>query len=174
MTERWLPVRDNARYEVSDMGRVRSLWFHNRQVERPRATPLMLRPTKVAGYQRLSIGRPSVVGSRTASVSTLVLEAFVGPRPDGYEAAHLNGRRDDDRLLNLAWVSHTENESHKVAHGTVISGTRNHNARLTEPQVQEIRRRSSAGESFAALGRAFAVSSDNVALIVKRKAWRHV
>jgi len=54
-------------------------------------------------------------------VHTLVLTAFVGPRPPSLEARHLNGNPQDNRWPeNLAWGTHSENEKDKIKHGTNI------------------------------------------------------
>ena len=39
-----------------------------------------------------------------------VLLAWVSPRPEGYEADHLNGNNTDNRLCNLQWVTPSENQ----------------------------------------------------------------
>lgn len=54
----------------------------------------------------------------TAKVHQLVLEAFVGPRPEGMVTRHLNGDPSDNRLTNLAWGTHAENNADTVQHGT--------------------------------------------------------
>jgi hypothetical protein len=41
---------------------------------------------------------------RTITVANAVLEAFVGPRPRGHYAEHINGDTTDNRLCNLRWV----------------------------------------------------------------------
>lgn len=56
-------------------------------------------------------------GGRTERyVHHLVLETFVGPRPDGMETRHLNGNHSDNRVENLAWGTKSENGADKVAH----------------------------------------------------------
>src|SRR3989442_771331 len=44
-----------------------------------------------------------------AKVHTLVLEAFVGPRPEGAVCRHLNGDARDNRPENLVWGTHKQN-----------------------------------------------------------------
>lgn len=100
MTEEWRPVEGfEEYYEVSNFGRVRSL---DRMVIRPPQTPywrkgIVLTP----GAHPSSGNRPHVNMSgggkkKTAQVSVLVAEAFIGPRPDGMECCHY----DDDPLNN--------------------------------------------------------------------------
>lgn len=46
------------------------------------------------------------------SVHLLVLENFVGERPEGYTANHKDGNRYNNSLSNLEWVPHSENVRH--------------------------------------------------------------
>lgn len=108
------------------------------------------------------------------AVHRLVLMAFVGPCPDGMECAHLNGNPSDNRLENLAWMTHRENESHKIIHGTINRGHRNGQARLTREQVISIRTRRSAGETFAAIGEDFGIAESQIWQIVKGQSWANV
>ncbi|QBI97752.1 HNH endonuclease [Mycobacterium phage Zeuska] len=101
----WRPVVGHeGKYLVSDEGQILSL-----------ITGKTLRPgTMVSGHRYVTIARPS----RTALVHTLVMEAFVGPRPEGYEIRHLNGNPDDNRLENLQYGTRSENAEDSKAHGT--------------------------------------------------------
>lgn len=140
-TRSWrLPVRDEStpsisapeiwcaipglegRYDVSDQGRVRSLRFRGGRVDVPRKTPLILRPAlSKFGYWHVGIDR------RARQNHLLVLEAFVGPRPIGQEAAHLNGVRTDNRRENLAWKTRSENA---MGQGSRVTGTRRARIRI--------------------------------------------
>ena len=51
-------------------------------------------------------------------VHRLVLETFVGPCPDGMETCHNNGIHTDNRLENLRWDTHSNNQKDSVKHGT--------------------------------------------------------
>ena len=46
-------------------------------------------------------------------IHRLVLEAFVGPCPEGKECNHKNHERDDNELTNLEWVTRSENNKHR-------------------------------------------------------------
>lgn len=118
--EQWLPVVgwDN-RYEVSNLGRVRSkshdFTNSNGVTKRFRGRTLSAGPNG-AGY-------PVVVLSangerRNEYVHRLVLESFVGPCPDGMQACHNNGNPSDSRLENLRWDSPSSNMLDKQVHGT--------------------------------------------------------
>lgn len=110
---RWLPVPGyEGRYDVSDTGQVRSL-ISTRNLPVPR--PHKANPNS-SGYLalRLSDGQTT----RTRLVHHLVLLAFVGPRPEGTEARHRNGRQTDNSVANLSWESHSVNMQDRVEHGT--------------------------------------------------------
>jgi hypothetical protein len=51
-------------------------------------------------------------------VHRLVLEAFVGPCPEGMECRHLDGNPGNNRLENLAWGTARENWEDALRHGT--------------------------------------------------------
>ena|SRR3990167_3104124 len=116
-SEQWRPVVGyEGRYEVSDHGRVRSVWFRNKQTDRRRSIPLIRRlSADDLGYKRVSLCQ--ALHSRTRLVHQLVLEAFVGPVPTKYEAAHLDGNPSNNSLGNLRWVSRSENQLQRHWHG---------------------------------------------------------
>lgn len=123
--ERWLPVVGyEGRYEVSDMGRVRSLdrlVATQQPKERKTFKGRMLRPVKFGdrkNYLAVCLHRDAKPRQTTRRVHVLVLEAFVGPRPDGQYARHLNGEPSDNRLANLAWGTLVENAADQFVHGT--------------------------------------------------------
>ena len=49
------------------------------------------------------------IAGKLYRVHRLVLEAFVGQCPEGFECNHKNRDRSDNRLENLEWVTHIEN-----------------------------------------------------------------
>jgi hypothetical protein len=97
-------------------------------------TLVPLRPAKVPdGYHLVTL---YVHGRKiTRSVHSLVLSAFIGPRPNGLVACHNNGTRHDNRLENLRWDSQSANLRDRVAHGTSYRGEGNPRAKLTTAQV---------------------------------------
>lgn len=55
-------------------------------------------------------------------VHRLVLEAFVGQCPDGMECCHNNGIANDNRLENLRWDTHENNNKDRKLHGKYPKG----------------------------------------------------
>ena len=123
LPEEWRPVVGfEGFYEVSDAGRVRGL---DRDVDRGRLSGTLftmfvkgriLKNSETA--DRYHLVRLRNQGVRQAKVQILVLEAFVGPRPDGYECRHLDGCRTNNRLENLRWGTRSENQRDRNLHGT--------------------------------------------------------
>jgi hypothetical protein len=167
--ERWRPVVDyGGLYEVSDLGRVRSL--HGGKGKGKRGG--LLRPM-VAGRTNIHLrvilhedGR-----RKTRLVHQLVMEAFVGPRPAGQEVRHGPGGVLDNRLVNLCYGSRRENMADKVRDGTLIYGEDIKNSRLTEQIVIECRRRYAAGETITVLGAEFGVNQGTIGEAVTGDTW---
>lgn len=90
MTEIWRTTTGFPNYEVSSVGRVRSKRG-------------LLSPFRHNQYTLVNLfrGRAFV----QCKVHVLVLETFVGPRPEGYQAHHKNGNKHDNRVENLEWLS---------------------------------------------------------------------
>lgn len=115
---RWLPVPGwEGEYEVSDLGRVRSVEriVPRRSVPQTIAARILKTPPASHGYPRVNLCRNGSYTQRT--VHSLVLEAFVGPCPPGMECLHGNGIRTDARLVNLRWGTSKENKADMVRHG---------------------------------------------------------
>lgn len=105
----------------------------------------------------------------------LVLEAFIGPCPEGMECRHFpNADVTDNQLSNLSWGTKHENAKDKEYHGTVNRGERNGGAKLTEVQVREIKRLCANGCTQKSAGAMFNVSQQTVQKIIHGKKWKHV
>lgn len=109
--EQWRPVPGyEGYYEVSDQGRVRSLDRLIVYVNGDRHyTKGKLKSVSDNGNGYLSVSLSRNNSDVRRYVHRLVLEAFVGPAPEGMEACHGNAKRHDNRLSNLRWDTRVEN-----------------------------------------------------------------
>jgi hypothetical protein len=91
---------------------------------------------------------------------------------------HLNDIPSDNRLINLQWGTPRENAVRAIQNGRFVAagvrGERHHQAKLSEDQVREIRRRHAAGESAMSLARWFRMSDTTIGRIVMRRIWSHI
>ena len=145
--EAWLPaVGWEGLYEVSDLGRVRSLprkggnnrWYGGN----------VLTPYPNKGYPMVPLCRKGK--RKMCQVHVLVLTAFVGPCPPGMQGCHGDGNRGDPRLSNLRWDTPAGNMRDQYRHGTRVAGDHHPAAKLSDAEVAEIRRRHAAGVSGTA------------------------
>ena len=122
-TEKWLPVVGHEGiYEVSDLGRVRSLDRVSARGHRVSGRMLKLvSQAKDGPDARQTVSLHKGGKQRTRLVHHIVLEAFVGPRPEGMEACHWDGDASNNRLANLRWDTHRSNEADKLRHGTWVN-----------------------------------------------------
>lgn len=174
MPEKWrrIPGFDPA-YEVSDRGRVRT-WKVRGRGKKLSDKPTLMSPAPNGsmGYLRVCIRHDGK--SMTVAVSSLVLFAFHGPRPEGKESCHKNGDPTDNRSKNLYWGTHVENCRDRVRHGRAPRGERHGLARLSDDDVREIRRRFKLGDKARVIAGDFKISHPHVLDIAKRKRWAHV
>lgn len=167
-SERWLPVPGyEGLYEVSDLGRVRSL---------PRNTTrgkVLKQANDGGGYLFVGLSRNGRTSLR--KVHHLVLEAFSGPRPEGMQGCHGPGGRSDNRATQIYWGTLSRNYgADKVRDGTDSNGERNGRAKLTAAIVIVARRRSAAGMATNALAREYGVHPKAMKDAITGKHWRSV
>jgi hypothetical protein len=123
-------------------------------------------------YQQVCLYLDGVRAQRT--VHSLVLEAFVGPRPIDAVSRHLDGCPDNNRLTNLEWGTPSENTADMDAHGRMRHGTAHKLARLHEDDIPKIRAAHAGGSSTKIIAREYAVNAETIRKIVNRKSWTHV
>lgn len=169
----WLPVPGfEGRYERNKLGQYRGIIY---KPGIPRRVPLMLKQTvHVDGYLWVLL-RKEGGGDKGFSVAATVLELNVGPRPEGMQACHNNGVRDDNRIENLRWDTIESNMQDKWAHGTMPHGTSHHGAKLSEAGVRLMRfLRDVHRVSCRDLSLWFMVSVGTVKHVCAGKNWKHV
>lgn len=181
--ERWLPIAGYDYYEVSDLGRARSLdrviLCRNRWggVSYRRYRGCVLTPGRNRrGYLYVNLPHDQG-GGRMFAVHVLVAEAFLCPRPDGMEVRHGPNGQLDNRASELRWGTPKENNGpDKERDGTLLRGSRSPVAKLTEAAVIDIRARVTAGAVGiqGQLAEEYDVSFSLISQIVRRKIWRHV
>ena len=114
MEEIWKDIKGyEGTYQVSTLGRVKSvgriLSYKNHQDREQKET--VMNPYKSRDY--LGIVLYSCGKRKSFLVHRLVANAFI-PNPDNKEEVnHKNGNKHDNRVENLEWVTHSENNLHR-------------------------------------------------------------
>jgi hypothetical protein len=170
MEELWKPAAGwEGFYEVSTLGRARS-------VDR------LARHAK-GGHQRIKgkilkdcyhdfgyvLWGFSANGNQRAVYAHIVmLETFVGKRPNGMQACHNDGNPKNCRLDNLRWDTVQANNDDKKIHGTTKRGEQNHGAKLTSEDVLHIRQ---AKGTCREISKNYGIHPDTVSLIKTKRRW---
>lgn len=107
MKEEWKPIKGyEGLYEVSNMGRVKSLRYGKERI--------MSTPDDSSGYKRVKLTKQITKGKQ---VHRLVAEAFI-PNPMNLPVVnHLDGDKHNNCVSNLEWCTKKENTNHAIKTG---------------------------------------------------------
>ena len=176
MKEEWRPIAGyDGKYEVSSIGRVRSLLLIKNQCNQIRDVPLVLKLQVKGGpykYWVVTLYRNSSNIKRY--VHRLMYQSFVGPLINGQEICHKNGKSLDNRIKNLEQKTPLENTLDKHRHGTMLRGVDLPGSRLNEQKVRDIRKRFDSGESARSLAKEYGVYWRTVYAVIYKESWKHV
>ncbi len=116
--ERWKQVVGfEGLYEVSDQGRVRSI-DRVIMVERYGSNYAKHLVGKVLAGGKDTNGYWGVqINRRFVRIASIILEAFVGSRPNDYEALHKDDNKNDNSLSNLYWGTRGDNRNDHYIRG---------------------------------------------------------
>ena len=171
MTENWMPVVGyEGLYEVSDLGRVKSLARRTRTIK---VKERILKPVNVYGYQTVQLCKEGAIKGKR--IHRLVLETFVGPCPEGCEASHrFDNDRTNNTLDNLCWETRSVNLDRKREHGTHQQGERHGCHRLLEADVYLARLMEKMGWQQRHLADYFGVAQSTMWAALRGKTWSHL
>jgi len=156
-------------YQVSDAGRVKSLPNSKHKAEL--ILKHWIQNTKGYHYIYLRNGRGE---KRSFAVHRLVLEAFVGKRPNGKQCAHSDGNPANNNLDNLRWATAKENIDDRKRHGRTASGENNGSAKLDEKCVKTINKLKHTGVSAYEIGHLACVSTATIDRVWRGETWRDI
>jgi len=169
--EEWRDIEDyEGIYQVSNMGRVRRVSGGGHGAR----SGHILKPSRGSNeYLTIALHHNK---QKTYPIHRLVCQAFHGHPPGSrYEVNHKNGKKDDNRAINLEWVTHGENMLHArrilgVKMGASLRGESHPRSQLTDEQVRQIRRSwETRHYTLAELGELFGVSRSHICKIIYRK-----
>ena len=177
MEEIWrqLHFYANGRYEVSNMGRVRTIYT----TIPPKV--LRTRVCKSNGYDTINFTFEGK--KKTFTIHSLVAKLFIRDYDGNNEVVnHIDGNKLNNDVSNLEWVTHKENSQHASQMGlNDYQRTRktknNVSARkVTMTQANEIRSKYVSGSrthGARALGREYGLPHTAILAILKGKTYTH-
>jgi hypothetical protein len=173
--ERWLPAPGwEHTYEVSDLGRVRSI---------DRVVPTTTRGNrrvrgKVKTVYRFKTNYPTVTfydaerqQPLPVPVHRLVCRAFHGPPPSkAHVVAHWDGNPENNRADNLRWATAKENAEDTQRHGRRYG----QNSKITEDAARAIIAAANSGERPKDIMQRLGLSRHTVYNVCKGNSWGHL
>ncbi len=164
----WRTIEHAPIYEVSNEGTVRLRVDHGN-----RRAGLVMKGSVIRGY-RWHVLKHRDGAKYMNSAHSLVLTAFVGPRPTRlHHAAHGDSDRSNNRLENLRWATPEENRADGVAHGS-WKGERHYKAKLTDEDVIAARVAYAFGARQCDLARHYGVHRGTMRALLIHRSWSHV
>lgn len=101
MEEEWRIIADFPDYQVSNLGRVKSLYKNK-----------LLRPKKHnKGYETICLSKDKILYYRL--IHRLVALNFIDQIDGKPEIDHIDGNKKNNCVSNLRWVNHSENNLNK-------------------------------------------------------------
>jgi hypothetical protein len=150
-------------YQVSNFGRVKS---ETRGPKNP--------TTKNRRYLSVRLHKDGKAANHY--VHRLVAKAFI-PNPENLpQTNHRNGKRHDNHVSNLEWVTASQNTRHsfQVLGNRPAWGERSNFSKLTEKQVTKIRFRLKQGDKHRDIAKDFDVSRTTVGAINTGANWKYL
>jgi len=167
--DEWRAIPSFPEYEVSNLGRIRRVKPGRGAV----AGRIIWASENGHDYPRVNLWS----GNRRTwmTVHSLVAEAFLGPRPAGYDVNHIDGNKRHPGASNLEYVTRSENLNHAFRTGLKIplQGEATSSAKLKAVQVIAIREMARTA-SYVDIAKAFGIDNGRVSRICRGLLWASV
>ena len=137
-------------YQVSNLGRVKSLRFGKEKILAPS-------PTDKTGHLMVVLHKNGK--RKCAKVHQLVMFAFTGERPEGKVVMHLDSNPQNNELSNLRWGTNVENSIEAARQGKIGR------QKLKAKDVEEIRALLEQGASTKDIAEKYGITDRNVRYI---------
>ncbi len=171
MIEAWKKVGGYDYYEVSNLGKVRSLdkVVNYRYGLRTISGKLLKQAKTFGGYYFVILTKDNE--PKTHLIHRLVAQAFIS-NPNKYKTVdHLDFNKANNCISNLDWCDLSTNIKRYCDANIRPVGSQLPDAKIKESDVLEIRK---SNKSQSALGRQYGITQSAVHKIIYRKSWKHL
>jgi hypothetical protein len=162
----------DGRYEVSNLGRVRSLLDC---LLRPKTPTLKIQSVDMNGYPTVNLYfHKKLIVKR---IHRLVALAFIPNPANKPQVNHIDGVKSNNNLSNLEWVTKSENIQHSYNIGTHkrLKGEDATNVKWSNAEVIEIKNAINTGMTSKQLYEKFpTLNSKHLYLFRKNKTFKHL
>lgn len=166
----------NGIYFVSNLGRIKSVdhYINSRWGCVLKKGRFLKFRKSIKGYIQVSF---SLKGKRfNTGVHRVIARAFIPNPLNKPQINHINGIKDDNRLVNLEWCTNRENQIHAVKNKLVNLnyGERHHNSKLTNKEVVKVRELHKIGFTNIELAKDYKISATAMSNILRRKTYNNI
>ena len=127
--EEWKPIEGFPRYQVSNMGRVKSFTNPNK--------PKILRPHQLkSGYLMVHLAKGEEWGSNETEcvrIHKLVADAFIPNPLNRCHIRHINQDRTDNRVENLKWTTPEESANDPITKANRMAAVPQRIEKISKP-----------------------------------------
>ena len=127
--EEWKPIEGFPRYQVSNMGRVKSFTNPNK--------PKILRPHQLkSGYLMVHLAKGDEWGSNETEcvrIHKLVADAFIPNPLNRCHIRHINQDRTDNRVENLRWTTPEESANDPITKANRMAAVPQRIEKISKP-----------------------------------------
>jgi hypothetical protein len=162
--EVWKTVKGFENYEVSNYGNIKSLNY-----KRSNLTKNLKTTINNCGYKYVILSKNNI--QKTVTIHRLVAIHFLENKENKKCVNHINENKQDNRVDNLEWLTHSENSKYSLKTGGNKNVSENHwNCKLSKINVLEINKLLNEGFlSQKKIAEIFNVSPSAISLIKNKK-----
>ncbi len=176
--ETWKGILGYNKYQVSNLGKIRKMSYKNYMERnscfRTYKEILMTPATDRDGYLRVGLRRN---GKRKHFYLHRVIAQTFIPNPENKPCInHKNGIKDDNRIKNLEWCTHSENTKHAYSIDLLDKkGEKHHKVKLSNDDVVEIRKLAADKKLMhKEIAKIFNISRSHASSIIRNEFWNHI
>ncbi len=161
-----------GRYAVTKDGRVWSYAITEGIGTHHQGKWLKSRPDK-DGYGIVYLSKNS--SNNCFRIHRLLAQTYISNPFHLAQVNHINGVKNDNRIVNLEWCTPSENARHAYRIGLHSqAGEKNAHAILKERDIKIIKERRASGETTISIAKSYGIHHPAVSRICSGKRWSHV